>query len=492
MTLLEQFKGARRVSVPLVAIETADQAATMKLLMNGGEDPVIRWDLIRGAVGLNDAGKQAATQAFSGDAEERKAKTVDPASCLDLANLLPKNTILFFLNAHRYLKNDAVIQAVWNLRDVFKADHRTLVLLGPGFNLAELDRDVIILEEPMPSDEQVREIVTKVYAMGKLAAPKPEVLEKAVTASKGLAAFPVEQVTAMSLRKDGVDLVEMWERKRKMIEQTKGLAILTDGPKFESIGGVENAKKFGSQLFTGGKPPSCVVFIDEIEKAMQGASGDLTGISQDFLGVMLRSMEDNNWTGQILVGPPGCAKSLFAKSIGSTHEVPTITMDLGAAKGSLVGESEQAIRGMMNVIKSVAGSGAHFMATCNRLDSLPPELRRRFRYGLWFFDLPSKDERAQIWKLNEALYQITPAQKKDRPFEDGWTGADIRNCCEIAWRLQVTLKQASQFITPVSQSDPDSITKLRKLADGRFLSASHAGLYRMNPDPTDNGRTITV
>ncbi len=502
MTLNDQFKAARRVSVPLVAIETADQAATIKQLMTSMKEgnqevevPVVRWDLIRGLVGLNQAGEKAVA-LVAPDADLRKATTANPAECLDLANKLPAKSVLFFLNAHRYLESEAVSQAIWNLRDTFKGNTRTLVLLGPIFRLpVELEKDVIMFEEPLPTDGQIGEIVTKVYAMGKLARPADEILSKAVRASKGLAAFPVEQVTAMSLTRDGVDLTEMWERKRKMIEQTKGLAVMRTGERFEDIGGIDNAKRFGKMIFGGAEPPSCVVFVDEIEKALQGAVGsgqDTTGISQDFLGVMLRAMEDNEWTGQICVGPPGCAKSMFAKSLGNTHEVPTITMDLGAAKGSLVGESEKAIREMVKVIQSVAGKGAYWVATCNRLDSLPPELRRRFRYGLWFFDLPSREERDKIWSLNLKRYGVKPKQQAEKPDDEGWTGADIRNCCEIAWRLQCSLLAASQFITPVHRSDPEGIQKLRKIADGRFLSASHAGMYRMTSPEAENGREVKL
>jgi hypothetical protein len=56
-------------------------------------------------------------------------------------------------------------------------------------------------------------------------------------------------------------------------------------------------------------------------------------------------------------------------------------MDMGAMQGSLVGESQKAIRANMKVIKSMAGrGGVLFIATMNKLQVIPPELR------WWFGD----------------------------------------------------------------------------------------------------------
>jgi AAA+ superfamily predicted ATPase len=105
-------------------------------------------------------------------------------------------------------------------------------------------------------------------------------------------------------------------------------------------------------------------------------------------------------------GRRGLASRCIRKRSGRTFGAPTFALDLGATKGSLVGQSEERIRGAMKVIRAVSGDGAFFVATCNKLDALPPELRRRFRYGLWFFDLPTVDERAPIWMINMRKFEI--------------------------------------------------------------------------------------
>ncbi len=40
-----------------------------------------------------------------------------------------------------------------------------------------------------------------------------------------------------------------------------------------------------------------------------------------------------------------------------------------------------------------------FIATSNSIASLPPELRRRFTLGTFFFDLPTAEERETIWRI---------------------------------------------------------------------------------------------
>jgi SpoVK/Ycf46/Vps4 family AAA+-type ATPase len=312
-------------------------------------------------------------------------------------------------------------------------------------------------------------------------------MDNIIKATRGLASFATEQVTALSMSKEGVNVSKLWGYKQKMIESSKGLTLLQPKETFDDIGGIEQAKFFGNRIFKGQAAPSTVVFMDEIEKMMAGSGGgDLSGVSQDFLGVILSAMEDNAWTGLIAVGPPGCAKSFYAKTLGATHDVPVLQFDMGALKGSLVGQSETQMRDCIKTIEAVAGDGAFFVATCNKLDSLPPELRRRFRLGIWYFDLPEEKERNIIWDICRKKFSIN--EKDKCPKSVDWTGADIRNCCEVAWRLGLSLVEAAQFITPVSQSDPESIAKLRKMADSRFLSASHPGTYKHSQPKQSSGK----
>jgi SpoVK/Ycf46/Vps4 family AAA+-type ATPase len=181
--------------------------------------------------------------------------------------------------------------------------------------------------------------------------------------------------------------------------------------------------------------------------------------------------------GAIYLGHPGGGKSYLARAIGNTFGTPTITIDLGAMKGGLVGQSEGNIRRALKIIDGISGGNALVIATCNRLDTLPPELRRRFNLGLWFFDLPSEAERKAIWKLHLKRRGFGPKDLLGIDDTD-LTGADIRNACDTAFTLGVSLKEAAQFCNvPVAKADPASVERLRQMAHGKFLSASTPGVY---------------
>lgn len=485
LKLTDQFHAARKVSVPLVVIRTADPAATMDSLksaavVEGSPAPLLKWDIAQGIAPLNDEGKDALAKMAGNDDLEALQ---DPSTALKAALRLPPQSVLFFLNAHRYLTNEpsgaVVTQAIWNLRDRLKADRRTWVGLCPDIQLPpELQQDVLVLDEPLPNPEQLKEIIEAQYKAAGMKEPEDGIMARAVDAVCGTAAFSAEQASAMCLTKNGLDIESLWQHKFQIIEQTKGLSVDRGIETFSDIGGLDQIKRFSTGLMGGAKPPRIVCRIEEIEKMMAGARGDLTGVSQDALQVILTEMEDQDYAGIIAVGPPGSGKSLYSKSLGKTFGIPAITLDLGAAKGSLVGESESFIRAVMKTVRTIGGKGgAFFVATSNKLDIVPPELRRRFRFGIWYWDLPTDEERKSIWKINLKKYDLNGKGHK-LPNDADWTGADIRSVCEIAWRLNCSLLDASGYIVPVAKSDPQGIENLRTIANQRYLSASYPGTYK--------------
>ncbi len=494
-TMLTNFKAARRVSTPLLAIQTPDPAATIAAITSVDDEvPAIQWDILAGLSRANQAGA-AVVDAILGEVENMMLTGPAGASAiLDVArDKTPERTILIIHNAHRYLDDPSVSQGLWNLRDVFSTDGRMVVLLGPSITLPpELGQDVLVLEEPLPDTAQLEQIVTATYAAVEDGPDVDEAkMAPIVDALVGLAAFPAEQAAAMSLKRAGMDVDSLWDRKRAMIEQTPGLTVWRGSETMDQVGGLDNVKTFLGRLLNGNSPPRCIVFIDEIEKALAGstgAAGDSSGVSQDYLGQLLTHMQDTAAEGLIAVGPPGSGKSMIAKVAGSIAGIPTIQMDLGGMKGSLVGQSEQALRTALRVVTAISGGDALFLATCNKIAVLPPELKRRFGLGTFFFDLPNDDERRAIWPLYD-MY----GNRGTRPADDGWTGAEIRKCCEIAYRLDCTLDEAAAYIVPVAQSAREQIEDLRSQASGKFISASYAGTYRrQTAERAPGGRNLQL
>ena len=498
-----------------MAFETTDPAQTIASCVSALKArnvPILRWDCIRGLVSLNTTGNAFLATVAPVDKGGQEV-TVDPVKCLELLagyyaafdnNASRRgainDAIIFYMNAQRFISNAGVVQALWNILDTFKSHGSTLVMLAPAMSLpAELTHDVVVVTEPLPTAEEVAKIVDSITASANIeskvtAADKTKIVDTLL----GLSSFAVEQVLAMSVTQGGFDRDELWERKRKMIEQTSGLSVWKDKGSFDDIGGLANIKGFLTKLLTSDKNPvRCIGFIDEIEKLFAGSQGDTSGVSQDQLRTLLTEMQDNNIPGIILLGPAGTGKSQIAKSAGAVADAEVLNIDTGAMTGSLVGESQAKIRHAFKTLKAVSQGKSLLICTCNSIGSLPPELRRRFSLGTFFVDLPSAEERTAIWKIWLKKYGF--ASKVELPEDTDWTGAEIRACCDVAFRTNSTLVEASTFIVPIAKSAADKIAALRQQAVGKFISASKPGVYEYDPTnsasdaqaPTTSGRKFT-
>jgi SpoVK/Ycf46/Vps4 family AAA+-type ATPase len=135
-------------------------------------------------------------------------------------------------------------------------------------------------------------------------------------------------------------------------------------------------------------------------------------------------------------------------------------------------------------------SDVFFVGTCNDISKLPPEFARAERFdGVFFIDLPNAEQRAAIWQIYLELFGLDANQR--RPRDDGWTGAEVRSCCRLAALLDVPLMQAAQNIVPISVTASESVQRLRDWAGGRRLSADVPGIYtRDGARPPKSRRSI--
>ena len=485
------LKAARRAGTPLLAIRTADPASAVtqaSASICGKDDvPVFAWDIMGGIIGRNRVAKEAASHVFG-----ERAAIAGPGDALlalqkGAAVKQFADAIVFFINPQRMWEQVDIVQGIWNLRDLFKVGGQMLILVtSPGAVLpVELQNDVMVIDEPLPSADDLRGLIPGLFESAELAAPDDDAVSRAVDALVGLAAFPAEQALAMSLSKKGLDIDRLWDRKRQAVEQAPGLTIWRGGETFADVGGCDNIKRFLSAVLTGQEAPRVVVFVDEIEKAFAGTGTDTSGVKTEMTGTMLGWMQDRGADGVIAIGPPGAAKSMIAKAAGSTAGILTVAFDLSAMQSSLVGGSGERLRAALQVVDAISQGKSLWIATCNSITSLPPELRRRFTLGTFFFDLPCAEEREAIWKIYLAKWNL----QGERPNDEGWTGAEIRECCRKAWRLNLSLQESAEYIVPVSRSAADQIEALRRQASGRFLSAARPGVYSAESESAvPNGR----
>jgi SpoVK/Ycf46/Vps4 family AAA+-type ATPase len=161
----------------------------------------------------------------------------------------------------------------------------------------------------------------------------------------------------------------------------------------------------------------CILFIDEIEKALGGVNYD---------------------------GDSGVSKRVFGKLLTWLSDKTADVFVIG---------------------------------TCNNVTALPPEFSRAGRFdGLFFIDLPAKTEREKLWSYYMGKYSISNTSAV--PIEDaGWTGAEIEECCKKSCQLEIDLKEASKYIIPVARSRREDIEKLREWSKSRCMSANYPGQY---------------
>ena len=229
--------------------------------------------------------------------------------------------------------------------------------------------------------------------------------------------------------------------------------------------------------------------------------------------------------GAVLVGIPGCGKSLTAKAVATAWGVPLLRVDLGALKSKFVGESEGNLRKAFRVIEAIgrcvvwideiekalqgATSGsadggvssdalgailnwmqersgqAFVIATANDVEGLPPELLRKGRFDeLFWVDLPTAEERAAI--LRAALRSHGRTEEIDHYAVayklDGFTGAEIAALVPEALFTAFAdgarpvkaedLEAAAATVVPLAKTAEEKIARLRAWAKGRARPAS--------------------
>ena len=177
----------------------------------------------------------------------------------------------------------------------------------------------------------------------------------------------------------------------------------------------------------------CILFIDELEKALGGATGSSSGdsgVSSRLLGSLLSWMNDHR-------------------------------------------------------------SSVYVVATCNDISKLPPELTRAERFdGIVFLDLPGREQKDRIWQQYIELFQLDATQKL--PEDEQFTGAEIRSCCRLSALLDVPLVQASQNVVPVAVTANESVDSLRNWASGRCLDSEASGVYQFQPTKPRARRKVKV
>lgn len=324
----------------------------------------------------------------------------------------------------------------------------------------------------------------------------------------GMRPFDIDRMIDMAMSKNGTldledkDLLE--SQKKSMVKQSGVLELIETPETIDSIGGLNNLKKYLSRKA-------------KIYRNLSTAIEDY-GISIP--------------KGVFIVGMPGCGKSLCAKASSAIFGVPLLKLDMGSLMGKYVGESEanlrkairiaeavspcilwideieKALSGVANdendVIRRMYGafltwmqdkqSAVYVIATANSADNLPPELKRKGRFDeIFCVNLPDRSERQEIFKVhlkkrkgNRAKWSgisVDSLASKMANLSEGCNGADIESIINESveeWFLSGgvgnfgdILENHTKGVVNISQSCKDQINKMKAaFNEGAFVDAS--------------------
>jgi len=421
----------------------------------------LSWDLHRGVIDT--------------EVGEVISDCVDP---VDLCEWLSdqNNTVLFAQMYHKFFEDVQVLQQVLNHLNSWKACGCCLVLVGPDIKLpAELEPFFMTIDFDLPSIDELMEIMTDLG--------KPHDIEaniQAAEAAMGLTEFEAETAFALSvIQKKEFDPAIIVEQKKQMIKKS-GLMEFYPPVDESELGGLYPLRKWTKNRLkafkTGGEhlpKPKAV----------------------------------------LLVGIPGTGKSLACKTVASMLNWPLIRLDIGALKGSLVGQSEVNIRRATKTADafgnsviwldelekafagvkssgqtdggSTSGMFEHFLnwmqeretnsmlwATANDISQLPPEFLRAGRFDVLFFvDLPNEDERVEIINIMNRRYSSNIAAGSAK-YLKGWSGAEIEQLAKDS--LFDGLEDAQDSIVPLSVTMKNQIDALQTWAKSRARRANDA------------------
>jgi SpoVK/Ycf46/Vps4 family AAA+-type ATPase len=378
---------------------------------------------------------------------------------------------------------------------------KNIILMSPVQQVPiELEKEVVVLDFQLPDMAELNKVLTAHQEQNRGRRLTTEAREKLLRAALGLTKDEAEkvyrkaQVTTGQLTENEVNIV--LSEKKQLIRRNGILEYLEEDETIDAVGGLEELKTWLTQrsnAFT--------------ERARE------YGLPQP--------------KGMLILGVPGCGKSLIAKTTSRLWGLPILRLDMGRVyDGSMVGRSEANLRNALKTAESIsptilfideldksfAGSGGSgdsdggtsnrifgsfltwmqekkspvfVMATANRVERLPGEFLRKGRFDeIFFVDLPTPEERQDIFgihltKRREDIARFDLGQLAK--MSDGFSGAEIEQAVVAAMYeafaqdrefTQLDIIAALKSTLPLSRTMQEQVTALRDWARQRARPAA--------------------
>ncbi|MFB3788415.1 MAG: protein kinase [bacterium] len=402
-----------RASIPLIGVCSFEEERVLTAIRNiaqrltedrGRPRRMYIWSTSRG---LRDEENKLIGKDSAGDPTLALLHLIDD----------PDDAIFVFLDIHDHF-TPVTTRLIRDAARAVRMTHKSVLFLSPFYKVPdELQKEVTLSLYQLPDRTCLEPLLDQLIDEFKNANLPVELSDEdrmaVIRASMGLTLNEAERaIRAAGLRlqglKSGIDRL-VAEEKTQVIRKTGILEYYHQSDSFKDVGGLnELVKWFQSRL---------PVFAGTTRYA---------GLPQP--------------KGVLLVGVPGCGKSLTARALAGAWQVPLLRLDVGRIFGSLVGASEANLRRAIQTAESVSpcilwidevekgfsgvrGQGdsgvsarvfgtflswlqdkkspVFVVATANDLSGIPPEFLRQGRFDdIFFVGLPGKKQREDIFKIH--------------------------------------------------------------------------------------------
>jgi hypothetical protein len=482
--LREIFQSGR----PLTYIRSAEEQRIGRVLREVGRAlhgsqtvPVWTWSL---------------TQGLLGDDGVAETGTLDPREALDFIGAHKHAAIFHLKDFHEPLRESPQLRR--RLRDLYESclDQRKFVVISSPVRFVpeEIARDIVYLELRPPDLIELVEFLRS--EAERLSAPEvsDEILHQLARALQGVtlqeARHAVRRALAVSRTLGPESLPALLEEKRLLVNRGGVIEFVADSTGIGEVGGLETLKQW----------------LLERRKLFQLRESLSTDIVPK---------------GVLVMGIPGCGKSLCVKAIASHFELPLYRIDMIEVFSGRHGEPEGAFVQACKTLEDMAPAvvwfdeiemgissgdpggeqgrifaffltwmqekarGLFVAATANRIDLLPAEMIRKGRFDeVFFVDLPLVAERMEILKIHLERRGMDTAKfnlERLAAYMRGWTGAEVEQSVVSALtkaRLmdhEVTeqdLFLAAGELIPLARTMKEQINHIRSWAFERAVRAS--------------------